>query len=278
MNEFERIKVIGEGSFGTVYLIMHKHTRELFALKSSIRESDIRNTRMKYAIIECEILKKVNHPFIVRLFWSLATKKHLHLILEYCSRGDLAQFMKIKEPFSDKDCRFLLGCVALGLQYLHHNNIICRDLKPANILIDSYGYLKICDFGLAQNRIQGEKMNAKLVGSPNFLAPEGILTEKVGKKSEIWTFGIIAYQLHAGCLPFKAEDVNDLYNQITSKEITYPNFLCFSSKSFIKFLLNRDPAKRPSIDEVMKHEYFESIDWNTLLNKKYEAPEFLIRN
>lgn len=272
LKEFEKIKVIGSGSFGTVSLVKNKYTDELFALKSSKTE---KFSRVKFAILECEILRSLNYPFIIKLYWSIATKKHLNLILEYCETGDLAKAINHNECISESECRFILACIVLGLNHLHKNDIVCRDLKPSNILIDSFGYLKLCDFGLAQNRVKGDKMNAKLVGSPTYLSPEGILNYKVGKKSDIWSLGIIAYQISTGKLPFMAGNIEELYYNILNKDIVYPPNVSLASKNFIKFILQRDPKLRPNIEQVMNHEYFQFIDWEIFEKKCYESPPFL---
>ena len=276
LKEFEHLNIVGSGSFGTVYQIRHKCTNEVFALKSCDRLDIDQKSKIKYAIIECEILRSINNPFIVRLFWAIATKKHLNLILEFCPGGDLGRVLDWRGPLSDWESRFILASIVLGLQALHAKDIVCRDLKPANILIDSSGYLKLCDFGLAQNNVKGDKMNAKLVGSPSYLAPEGILNEKVGKKADIWALGVIAYLLYTGYLPFTGQDLIMLYNNILKKEILYQSTLSSSAKCFIKSLLQRDPVKRLNIEQVMSHEYFKSIDWDTYAKKKYEPPAFLL--
>lgn len=272
LKEFNKIKILGSGNFGVVTLVKNKYTDELFALKSSKRE---KFSRIKFAILECEILKSLSHPFIIKLYWATATERHLNLILEYCEAGDLTKAIAKKQAISEDDCRFILACIVSGLSNLHKNNIVSRDLKPSNILVDSFGYLKLCDFGLAQNRVKGDRMNANLMGSPSYLSPEGILKSKVGKKSDIWSLGIIAYQLTTGKLPFISDNVDELYMNILDKTIIYPPNISLNSKNFIKFILQRNPTARPNIQEVMNHEYFKVVDWQILEKRCYESPGFL---
>lgn len=276
LKEFEKLDTIGSGSFGVVSRIRHRLTGEIFALKSCERINSNQESRVKFAIIECEILRSVHNPFIVRLYWAIATKKHLNFILEYCPGGDLSKVLNAKGALSDNDAKFVLASIVVALDVLHSKDVVCRDLKPANVLIDSCGYLKICDFGLAQNHVKGEKMNAVLVGSPSYLSPEGILNDKVGKQSDIWALGIIAYQLHTGYMPFTGADIQILYNNIIEKEPAYPTSLSLSSKNFIKMLIEKDPTKRLNIEQVKAHEYFQSVDWKIFAKKKYQPPEFLL--
>lgn len=273
LNEFQKVKKLGNGSFGTVYLIRHRYTDELFALKTTDREINIKG-RTKYAIAECEILKSVNSKFIVKLYWAIATNSHLHLILEFCPGCDLSKILEIKHVLSESETRFVLASIILALKHLHLKNIVCRDLKPANILISQLGYFKLCDFGLSQNRVEGEKMNAKLVGSPSYLSPEGIISNKVGKSADIWALGVVAFQLLSGDLPFQGTDYNTLYDQILKKDINYPAHISHVAKNFLQFLLNRDPKTRPTIDQVMSHELFTGLDWRLYELQKYESPEF----
>lgn len=273
ISEFEKICVLGSGSFGTVFLIRHAFTGELFALKTSERMGNDKG-KIKFAINECEILKSLSHPFIVKLYWAIATPRHLNLVLEFCE-GDLAKILGTKGKLNDSEARFVLASVCLGVKQLHLKGIVCRDLKPANILLDSTGYFKLCDFGLSQNRVQGEKMNAKLVGSPTYLSPEGISNSKVGKISDIWALGVVAYQILTGLLPFYAMNYDDLYTQILEKKVKYPPYISQLGKTFLKFVLNRDHKTRPNIDQVMDHQFFQGLDWKLYFDKKYEPPVYI---
>ncbi|OMJ72446.1 hypothetical protein SteCoe_29129 [Stentor coeruleus] len=278
LKEFEKICVLGSGSFGTVYLIRNIYTNELYALKSSERDKANCKGRMKYALTECEILKNLNSPFIVKLYWALVTPHHLHLVLEYCEGADLSKALALKGRLNETETCYVVASILLGLKYLHSRGIICRDLKPANILVDKAGYLKICDFGLAQNGVNGDKMNARLMGSPSYLSPEGIQNNKVGKKSDIWGLGIIAYQLLTGKLPFVGSNIEELYDMILEKKIEFPKEISQFSKEFLQFLLVKDPKLRPNAEEVQLHAFFRDIDWKLLSERKYEPPEFLLNS
>jgi hypothetical protein len=274
LSEFEKVKQLGSGSFGKVYLIQHKFTSELFALKTTDREINSIKEKSKYAIAECEILKSVNSKFIVKLFWAIATRKHLHLILEFCPGSDLSKILEIKKVLNESETRFVLASVILALKHLHLKNIICRDLKPANVLIDQTGYFKLCDFGLSQNHVEGEKMNAKLMGSPSYLSPEGISNNKVGKSADIWALGIMTFQMLSGEMPFHGKDYDSLYDEIIKKEVKFPAHVSHTAKSFLKLLIDKNPKTRPKIEEVMEHPLFEGLDWGLYNNKKYESPAF----
>ena len=149
--------------------------------------------QLRYAISECNILKQMDHPFILKLHYSFQTPRYLYFILDYCSKGDLAMHLEQRHVFSENESKFFIAELILAIEYLHSKDIIYRDLKPANILISQDGHIKLADFGLAKEGINRSKNALSFCGSPAYLAPEMVVRKKVGKATDIYGIGIYIY-------------------------------------------------------------------------------------
>ena len=171
-HDFNCILQLGRGSFGHVYLIEKKDTLEKFALKVLDKEKIVRRRLERYAFTERNILMKISHPFIVKLHYAFQTPEKLALIMDYCPNGDLSMKLQRETTFSEDVARFYICEILLGLQELHFHNIIFRDLKPDNVLIDGDGHIKITDFGLSKENMSHGKLAKSFCGSAAYFAPE----------------------------------------------------------------------------------------------------------
>ena len=271
LDSFERLSEIGSGSFGTVYKVVKKDTRATFAMKCLSKFFLKKKKMLSYAISESKIMRELNHPFILRLFYSFQTSSSLYLVMEYCEKGDLENLLE-KGRISELEAKFYAAEILLGLEYLHSLGIIYRDLKPANILLDSLGHIKIADFGLAKNFNENEDSVSTVVGSPAYISPEIITHEKITNAADLYSFGILLHELLTSTLPFAELQIDKLFSSIRNGKLKISDTLGKDAKDLIKKLVCRKPEKRPKYEDIKKHLFFKGIDWEFLANKRYQPP------
>jgi len=249
-------KTIGEGTFGKVRIGTHILTGEKVAVKVLEKDRITDVSDVERVAREIHILKIIRHPNIIQLYEIVETTKQLYLITEYMSGGELYEYIvannRIKEP---EACR-LFQQVISGVEYIHKLNIVHRDLKPENLLLDFNKNVRIVDFGLSNTYKQGEKLKTAC-GSPCYAAPEMIAGKKYnGLQVDIWSAGVVLFALLCGYLPFEDPNTANLYKKILSGDYTIPKFLSPQAKEMIKGILNIDPIKRFTIEDIRKHPWF----------------------
>lgn len=272
-NSFTIMDEIGSGSFGTVYKVKKNNTGEVYAMKSLSKPQLQKHKQLKYAISECKIMKQLDHPFIVPLHYAFQTPKYLYLILELCSNGDLFGFIEKKGKLEESVSRFYLAEVILALEYMHSLDIIYRDLKPANVLIDRFGHAKLADFGLAKQQMEPGNLAMTMAGSPAYLPPEIVMKKGASKASDIYGLGPLLYEMLTGTTPYYCDDIDGLFHNIKSAKLVFPSHVSSVAKEVIGLVMNRDPAKRPQFSQLKRHAFFRKMDWEALLAKRIRAPK-----
>ena len=278
---FEILKLIGSGSFGKVYKVRLKSTNEIFAMKVLNKIYYLKEKLLRYAISECNILQKSNCPFIVKLHYAFQTPDNLYMILDYCSLGDLSK--QIEDGlFEEDEAKFYIAELILAIEYLHKNNIIYRDLKPNNILIDSDGHIKLTDFGLAKENVNNDIPNKTMVGTLEYLTPEMISNKGSTKASDIYGIGVILYELLTGLTPFYSEDPNKMLEQIKTHKLEFHPFFSDELKDLLTKMLNKEPEKRIGIindkSDLKNHEFFKDINWEDIALKKIKPPMDIVND
>lgn len=271
---FEIVEEIGAGSFGKVFKVIKKNTGKRYAMKAVNKTELKRNNQLKYVIAECKILKNLKCPFIIPLYWAFQTPNNIYMIFEFCPHGDLSKQVK-ENGLPEAVCKFYISEIILAIEYLHSLNIVYRDLKPNNVLIDENCHLKLADFGLARENTDKSNPATTFCGSPGYLAPEILSNEGVWKPADIYSIGICLYQLLTGKLPFIEENTMKLYKSIMEKKINFPSTVSNNAKNLILSLTTKNPTKRLSIEEIKSHPFFEDIDWNALNEKEISPPVWL---
>lgn len=272
-NSFTILEEIGNGSFGIVYKVQKNKTDEFYAMKSLSKTSLQKHKQLKYAISECKIMKQLNHPFIVSLNYAFQTTKFLYLILELCPNGDLLNQIETKGSLNENDAKFYLAEVILALEHLHSLDIIYRDLKPANILIDATGHAKLADFGLAKEKVDKNNPAMTMAGSPAYLPPEIVSKKGASKASDIYGIGPLLYELLTGAPPYYSADIDVLFSNIRQGRLTFPPMVSANAKDLIMQVMNKDPVKRPQISQIKRHPFFRKLDWEALLAKRIRSPK-----
>lgn len=257
---------IGKGCFGKVYLATQIVTNTSVALKI-IPKLNIKNkdTRKKIEK-EVEILKRVNdNKYIIKLFEVFEDKNNVFLVFEYLENGDLVKYFKKNPLFEEEEQKYFFNKILMGIKYIHENSILHRDLKLDNILLDRKMNPKICDFGISSIQVPGKKI-FDTGGTPAYLAPEVIKAEgDVGTKSDVWSLGVLLYLLTFGIVPFKANDMQVLYNKIIIGKYKFPecDFISDELINLIQGMLIVNVKERLSMEEVLNHPWFTDLTSNS---------------
>jgi serine/threonine protein kinase len=251
-------KRIGKGGFSNIYKAFDKKNQRMVAIKeicldtlSKYKESIKRETK---------IMKNLNHPNIVKLYDTIIddTTDNIYLVLEYLGRGDFSKFLK-KRPLKEKYAKKYLKQLSSGLKYLLENKIIHRDLKPQNILVTNLGDIKIADFGFARY-FDNDMVIQTVCGSPLYMAPEIMKNKKYDLKSDLWSVGVILYEMLIGHAPFRAKNIFDLMKQIERNDVKIPMETNISDdcRDLLLKLLQKDPEKRISWPQFFTHPWLDA--------------------
>ncbi|KAM9769546.1 microtubule-associated serine/threonine-protein kinase 1-like isoform 2-T4 [Menidia menidia] len=289
--DFQTIKLISNGAYGAVYLVRHRETRQRFAMKKINKQNLILRNQIQQAFVERDILTFAENPFVVSMFCSFETRRHLCMVMEYVEGGDCATLLKNIGALPVELARMYFAETVLALEYLHNYGIVHRDLKPDNLLITSMGHIKLTDFGLSKmglmslttNIYEGhiekdarEFLDKQVCGTPEYIAPEVILRQGYGKPVDWWAMGIILYEFLVGCVPFFGDTPEELFGQVITDDIVWPDgdeALPADAQALISALLQTNPLVRLGTGgafEVKQHSFFTELDWNSLLRQKAE--------
>ena len=278
--DFDEMKVLGKGSFGKVLLVRYKKNQKLYAMKILKKAVIMKNNEEIHTKTERKILAKINHPFIVSLYFAFQDEKKLYLITEFMQGGELFYHLHRERFFSNERTQFYAAEIVLALDHLHKNNCIYRDLKPENVLLDKDGHIKLADFGLSKIMLEKNKAKAfTLCGTPDYLAPEILEDKGYDKTVDWWSLGALIYEMLVGYSPFKMKKGEQLNIEKYKKPVPLYNHFTPEAKMIITDLLVVEPSKRlgygsNGTENIKKHPFFKDINWEELYNKKVE-PEFV---
>uniref|UniRef100_A0A4W5RKK5 Ribosomal protein S6 kinase n=1 Tax=Hucho hucho TaxID=62062 RepID=A0A4W5RKK5_9TELE len=273
--QFELRKVLGQGSFGKVFLVKKitgPDAGQLYAMKvlkkATLKVRDRVRTKM-----ERDILVEVNHPFIVRLHYAFQTEGKLYLILDFLRGGDLFTRLSKEVMFTEEDVKFYLAELALALDHLHGLGIIYRDLKPENILLDEQGHIKLTDFGLSKESIDHENKAYSFCGTVEYMAPEVVNRRGHTLSADWWSYGVLMFEMLTGTLPFQGKDRKETMTMILKAKLGMPQSLSQEAQSLLRNLFKRNPGNRlDGVEEIKRHSFFSIIDWNKLFRREIHPP------
>lgn len=272
-NSFQFIAILGKGAFGEVYQVVHRGTQQVYAMKILKKSTVFGRNLVRYAMTERNVLSSSRHPFIVPLHFAFQTTKHLALVLEFCPGGNLAQLIarhrKLKEPLA----RLYAAEILLALEHLHEQNILYRDLKPANVVLDIKGHAMLTDFGLSKEGVSGQGAQS-FCGSVAYLAPEMLRRRGHGHTVDIYGLGVILYEMLTGHPPYWAQEKEQIFRNIERASLEIPSTYQGSPEavSLIEELMEKAPTKRlgsVKTSDVRGHPFFNGVDWSEVLQKDF---------
>jgi serine/threonine protein kinase len=207
---------------------------------------------------EVEIHWQLDHPSILKLHNYFEDSDYVYLVMELCSNGELYKLLRVSGKLSESQTRGILYQIVSGLSYLHSNGIIHRDLKLSNILLANSNHLKIADFGLAVKLNDPSAEQKTMCGTPNYISPEIVSRLPYGLASDTWALGCMMVTILTGSPPFQSDLVKNTLEKVSRAQYTLPDYLSHEAKDLIFCLLQKDPAKRPRLDSILKHRFFDT--------------------
>lgn len=287
---------MGKGAFGKVLQVRKLDDNNIYAMKILKKENVIKRNQIEHTKTERRVLGYVHHSFIVSLHYAFQTDAKLYLVLDYCAGGELFFHLGKVGRFREGRAIFYTAEIVLALQYLHSLDVIYRDLKPENVLLDHEGHIKLTDFGLSKENINERNLARSFCGTPEYLAPEILRRAGHGKPADWWSLGALLYEMLTGMPPFYSRDRDRLFEKILHSKLRFPNHFSDTAVNILTLLMQRNWRKRlgsyqsskshkndgkkftfaqlKGAEQIKKHLFFKNIDW-ILLGKRLICPPFI---
>ena len=281
LEDFDILKVLGKGAYGKVYLVRKMggvDNRKVYAMKAVNKSRIVESkTDMRHTRTERDVLVSVSHPFLIKLFYAFETSQRLYFVQEFCRGGELFRLMETERMFLEDDARFYLCEIVCALEYLHSLDIVYRDLKTENIMLDSSGHIKLIDFGLSKVFDDGVTLTNTFCGTVEYMAPEVVIKSPGhGKPADWWSFGIFMFDLLTGRSPFHSnKGKKETKEKILKGRFSIPPFLSHSAGDLIRRLLRRNVDRRlgtGGASEIRDHVFFEHVEWDLVEKMAYIPP------
>lgn len=282
LKDLKHVKVVGAGAAGVVRLVEHKKSRVRYALKRVMKSGGKVPEEVKR---ECELLKENDHPFIMALVKVFETRKSVYMLTELITGGELhAAIRRIPTVLSRSQAQFYTGSIVMVLEEISDRNIVFRDLKPENVMLDSQGYLKLIDFGIAKKLEEGSK-TFTMIGTPHYMAPEVMRGHGYGTEVDVWSLGVMLFEFVCGFLPFADEldEPTDVCTAVLKDPLKFPaGYKDRAGRELMQGMLTRKPqnrigSKAAGYDDIKNAEYFKighegSSLFNKIMGRELKAP------
>ena len=254
-SDFELIgnKPIGNGAFGKVWKVIHINTKKEYCIKTINKRDIIEQKLIKQLNKEISIMYEINHPHSIKLINHFEDEKKIYMIMEYASNGNLFSYMKKNKLNNETIIQFLRETISI-IKYLHSLNIIHRDIKPENLLLDNNFRIKLCDYGWATHYNNNEHINT-FCGTPEYVAPEIIKKEFYDEKIDIWSIGVLLFEMICNYSPFSDKNNNERFKNIIKGKINWPKNINFKAKKLIEKILKINPNERLSLNDILNDDF-----------------------
>ncbi|KAK1980654.1 kinase-like domain-containing protein [Colletotrichum cereale] len=275
LTDFDILRTLGTGSFGRVHLVQSKHNQRFYAVKVLKKAQVVKMKQVEHTNDERKMLGEVKHPFLITLWGTFQDSKNLYMVMDFVEGGELFSLLRKSGRFPNPVAKFYAAEVTLALEYMHSRNIIYRDLKPENLLLDRHGHLKITDFGFAK-RVPDKTWT--LCGTPDYLAPEVVSNKGYNKSVDWWSLGILIYEMLCGYTPFwDSGSPMKIYENILKGKVKYPAYINPDAQDLLEKLITADLTKRlgnlyAGPNDVKNHPWFTEVTWDRLARKDIDAP------
>jgi len=284
MKDLKHVKLIGAGAAGVVRLVEHKTTKTRYALKRVKKADGVIPAEVKR---ECELLAENDHPFIMRLVKTFETGNSVYMLTELITGGELhAAIRVIPTVLSRAQAQFYTGSLVLVLEEIGDRNIVFRDLKPENVMLDQQGYLKLIDFGIAKKLEEGKCRTYTMIGTPHYMAPEVMRGHGYGTEVDIWSLGVMLFEFVCGYLPFADEldEPTEVCTAVLKDPLSFPSgYKDKAGRQLIQGMLTKQPKKRTGggvygFEDIKQNEFFkaghsgEASVFNKIMGRELEPP------
>uniref|UniRef100_A0A7S1FDM5 Protein kinase domain-containing protein n=1 Tax=Noctiluca scintillans TaxID=2966 RepID=A0A7S1FDM5_NOCSC len=277
-DSFRMKAVLGRGAFGEVYKVTHKSSGNVYAMKVLRKSKIVGRNLVRYAVTERNLLSYIRHPFIVRLHFAFQTRGTLALVLQFCPNGDVASAIKVCRRLSHDSALLYLAEVLLAMEHLHDRQVVYRDLKPENVLLDEDNHAILADFGLSKEGIDGLGATS-LCGSTAYMAPEILTRKGHGTSVDIYGMGVFFYEMLCGFTPYHHIDHKVLMRNIASGQLHIPELVPSVSESLIQMLMCREPAQRlgsQRTSDIRTHAVFKDVNFEKVLHRAVPVPPLMV--
>lgn len=264
-DDFDIMQTLGFGAYGRVQLVRYKANGKIYAMKILMKRHILDKKQVQHTKDEKRVIEKLNHPFVVNMVAAFQDDFNLYLVLEFVNGGELYSLLQNQGKLSEPWARMYVAELALAFYYFSQLNIVYRDLKPENLLIDAGGHMKITDFGLAK---EVTSRTYTMCGTPDYLAPEIIKNSGHGRGVDYWALGVVCFEMLTGLPPFYQADGRSevTLQRILKEKPKFPASFPREARSFVMALLERDVSKRlglleNGVQDIMTHPWFATVDW-----------------
>ena len=278
ITDFEKEREIGKGGFGLVWKVMHKKTQKVYCIKVIQKQGIIEQKLVPQMNREIEIMYILNNPHCLRLKNHFEDDNNFYLVMPLASKGQLYRVLKKFRKFDERTAAQILRETISALQYLHSFKppIIHRDIKPENLLLNEGGRVLLADYGWSNFNMEGD-VRKTFCGTPEYIAPEMLMKKGHDTRVDIWSIGILMFELLSGYSPFVAKTNQELYQNIRRLKIQWPKDMPPLAKNLISKILRLNPIDRPSFDEILNHQWFKQTKMiKPLLENKMKTTKDLL--
>jgi serine/threonine protein kinase len=274
IEDFEIDRILGRGTYGKVQLVRYKKTNQQFAMKSLSTRRIVDFGLLKGVMTEHDVLLKADHPFVATAMYAFKSETELFLVMDYVPNGGLWQYLRCKGSFSEELVRFFAAEIICAVNYLHTElNVVHRDLKPGNILIDAEGHLKVTDYGMGIQTLRAGESTHTFCGTPHYMAPEVIQGTGHDARVDWWAVGILIFEMLTGDTPFSGPVSRQLYESIVTGDIRFPPSMSESAKALVSGLCQKSPEMRLSTFENIRNDrFFAGWNWEKTEARQIQPP------